>query len=196
MITGVSCWPRSRHSVNKIWTFLALLPSSFLCFLHPVKIFHCQVFVGACFYATLHPTPPHPTHPRPPILNSLQLHFNQNEGGDGHCFTYFILFKRAALRVVICGALSFLNQHKSSFIIWVTSCSLNALKYSFKYLLSWQECRDAPLLHQWHASQSICTISVLLLYEKLLSFQQFFHCSLTDSQARSQHFSHTKKQNY
>lgn len=144
--------------------------------------------------------PPAPPRPRdlPSWISSLQHRFNQNEGGDGHCFTYFILFKRAALRVVICGALSFLNQRKSSFIIQVTSCLLNALKYSFKYLLLWQECRDAPLLHQWHTSQSISAIFVklllcraaLILYGNVLfSSQQFFSWFT----GQSQHFSHTKK---
>lgn len=66
MLAGVSCWPRSRHSVNKIWSFLALLPSSFPCFLPPVTIFHCQVFVGACFL--LHCPPPAPATPHPESL--------------------------------------------------------------------------------------------------------------------------------
>lgn len=87
MMAGV--WPGQGHAT----TLTRFDPSSHFSF-HPFLYYaflptsrnHISLSGFCCcvFFTT------------PPQLSSLQLHFNQIVGGDGHCFSHFILSKRSS----------------------------------------------------------------------------------------------------
>lgn len=113
-------WKRSPHNVNNIWSLLTLLSSfSFLCFpsYFPEQYFtvHFLLLCVFCYSPTA-------------LFTSVSLYSNCRWWWSLFHPFHFVQRQTTAL-------LAFLNQHKSSFIIQVTWCLLNALKCSFKYLL-------------------------------------------------------------
>lgn len=176
MIAGVSCWPRSRHGVNKIWSSelsvtLSFAPFclSFLCVLSLVTIFHCQVFVALGFYNTLSLSSLllalYVSLCLSRSLLCLQDRFNQQDAGWhslSHPF-HFVPLQINVLHVLICGSLSLLykHEHKTSFITLATLCSMNVVKYSFKYVLRGNKSAGTnPYVSVCAKKQCKCNISL------------------------------------
>lgn len=139
MIAGVSCWPRSRHSVNKIWSSV-----HFPRFVHfilstcPVSSNNISLsaFVALGFYYTHTWTlfcPVYVSSPvqslSPLLLLCLHDHFNQQDAGWhslSHPPFHFVHLQINVQHVLIYGLLSFFykRKHKRSFITTDTSCSM------------------------------------------------------------------------
>lgn len=70
----------------------------------------------------------------PPLLTVGGTVLINKMPGDIHCLTRSILFRSFFLFVACCLS-SNEHKHKSAFITAVISCSMNVVKYSFKYVL-------------------------------------------------------------